>query len=71
MTKEFSQSLETLKHAAHISHVLAGELAELLKLRETVANAEEAATRKKKTRRKNACEAWPMKENAKRARRAM
>jgi hypothetical protein len=46
MTKEFSQSAQALKHAADISHTLADQVAELLKLREAVQNAEEAATRK-------------------------
>jgi hypothetical protein len=46
MTKEFSQSSDALKHAADISHALADQVAELLKLREAVQNAEEAATRK-------------------------
>jgi len=67
MTNEFSRSFETLKHAADISHALAGQLVELLKLRETVQNAEQAAIRnKKKCLRDRSA-----KENAKPARGAM
>jgi hypothetical protein len=49
MTKEFSQSSDALKHAAEISHALADQVAELLKLREADQNAEEAARKEAST----------------------
>ena len=50
MTKEFSQSSDSLKHAADISYALADQVAELLKLREAVQDAEEAAARAEENR---------------------
>lgn len=67
MTNEFNRSFETLRHAADISHALAGQLVELLKLRETVQNAEAAAIRSKT----KCVRDLPAKDNAKPTRRAM
>ena len=46
MTKESRQSLEKLRGIADITNALAGQMAELLKLREAVQKAEEARARK-------------------------
>ena len=46
MTKESRQSLEKLRGIADITNALAGQMAELLKLREAVQKAEEARAHK-------------------------
>ena len=47
MAEELRQSLEKLKAAADITHALAVQMAELLKLREAVQKAEEATARRR------------------------
>jgi orotidine-5'-phosphate decarboxylase len=51
MAEELRQSLEKMRAAADIIHALAVQMAELLKLREAVREAEEAAARKRAKQR--------------------
>ena len=51
MAEELRQSLEKLRAAADITHALAVQMAELLKLREAVQKAEEATARKRPKQR--------------------
>lgn len=51
MTKELRQSSEKLRGATDITYALAAQMTELLKLREAVRRADEAATRKGAKRR--------------------
>jgi orotidine-5'-phosphate decarboxylase len=51
MAEELRQSLEKMRAAADIIHALAVQMAELLKLREAVREAEEAAARKRSKQR--------------------
>jgi hypothetical protein len=52
MTKEFRVSLELLKTAADANVALASQMAELLKLREAVRQAEEVAAARLRARRR-------------------
>ena len=47
MAKKSRRSLEELRAAGNITHSLAVQMAELLKLRQAVQEAEEAATHKR------------------------
>jgi len=50
MAKGLPRSTEKLRAVADITHALADQIAELVKLRQAVAEAEEAASRKAKLR---------------------